>query len=47
MSENRIKWPAQLGAVIQGLALGGMLILALSELALLQSGASIFKYQGF
>ncbi len=35
------------GAVIQGLVLGALLALALTELVLLDSGATIFRYQGF
>ncbi len=37
----------QLGAVLQGLVLGALLTLALWELALMESGASVFQYQGY
>lgn len=37
----------QLGAIVQGLALGFLIVLALMELASLAGGLSPFKYQGF
>ena len=37
----------QLGAVLQGLALGFLIVLAGMELASLAGGVSPFKYQGF
>lgn len=37
----------QIGAVVQGLALGFLLVLAGMELASLVGGVSPFKYQGF
>ena len=37
----------QIGAVIQGLALGYLIVLAGMELASLVGGVSPFKYQGF
>ena len=37
----------QLGAIVQGLVLGFLIVLALMELASLAGGLSPFKYQGF
>jgi len=37
----------QIGAVLQGLALGFLIVLAGMELASLAGGVSPFKYQGF
>ena len=37
----------QIGAVLQGLALGFLIVLAGMELASLVGGVSPFKYQGF
>lgn len=36
-----------LGAVAQGLIIGGLVFLALTELASLASDAQLFRYQGF
>ncbi len=47
MSEKRVEWAERLGAILQGVVLAGLLLLAISELALVQSGATVFEYQGY
>ena len=44
---NRHRRLQQLGAILQGLVLGVMIVLAGIELASLAGGLSPFKYQGF
>lgn len=41
------EWMRWAGICLQGLILGGLLYGALVQLAILQSGARIFRYQGF
>lgn len=40
-------WPIRFGAVIQGIALGGLLTFAVLNLLRVASDAQIFRYQGF
>jgi hypothetical protein len=40
-------WPRRLGALLQGLTLGGLLLWALVNLMTVEMGARIFRYQGF
>jgi|GWRWMinimDraft_5_1066013.scaffolds.fasta_scaffold247048_2 hypothetical protein len=51
MSDDAAQKPVlmarRLGAVVQGLTLGFLLVLALMELASLAGNLSPFKYQGF
>ncbi|MCB1749633.1 MAG: hypothetical protein KDK06_20845 [Gammaproteobacteria bacterium] len=37
----------RIGAVVQGLVLGVLLAVALVQLAVMSTGAAIFRYQGF
>lgn len=45
--KRTVQTARRLGAVLQGLALGFLLVLALMELASLAGNLSPFKYQGF
>jgi hypothetical protein len=45
--QRRLMWARQLGAIVQGIVLGFLLVLALMELASLAGNLSPFRYQGF
>ena len=45
--KRTVQTARQVGAILQGLVLGFLLVLALMELASLAGNLSPFKYQGF
>ena len=44
---SKRSWAMWTGIILQGLVLGTLLVLALLELSAIQSGARLFRYQGF
>ena len=40
-------WARTAGEIVQGLALGALLLWALLELAVSATGGQVFRYQGF
>ncbi|BCS31973.1 hypothetical protein TBR22_A11770 [Luteitalea sp. TBR-22] len=47
MTREPSVWAFRIGAVVQGLVVGALVLLALTELLSSRLGGHVFRYQGF
>jgi hypothetical protein len=47
MHQSASRWAWRLGAALQGIVLGVLLVMAIVQLLQVNTGAHLFRYQGF